>query len=119
MRPAESALERVIVEFADGTSYTYTTKSEIHAGDVAVISLNGKTSGEIGRVVSATKTDTAVDTIVSTAVSLFYREKHRQNKHSEKQALHFGSISPILQRFFHCFCCPTLRLNPLFLLTYR
>jgi len=29
----------------------------------------------------ATKTDTAVDTIVSTAVSLFYRKKHRQNKH--------------------------------------
>ena len=27
------------------------------------------------------KTDTAVDTIVSTAVSLFYRQKHRQNKH--------------------------------------
>ena len=27
------------------------------------------------------KTDTAVDTIVSTAVSLFYREKHRQDKH--------------------------------------
>lgn len=54
VRPAESALERVIVEFADGTSYTYTTKSEIHSCDVAVISLNGKTGGEIGRVVSAT-----------------------------------------------------------------
>ncbi len=31
---------------------------------------------------SATKSDTAIDTIVSIAVSLFYREKHRQNKHS-------------------------------------
>ena len=30
---------------------------------------------------SATKTDTVNDTIVSTAVSLFYRKKHRQNKH--------------------------------------
>lgn len=30
-------------------------------------------------IATRTKTDTAVDTIVSTAVSLFYREKHRQN----------------------------------------
>ena len=51
-------------------------------------------------ITPATKSDTAVDTIVSTAVSLFYREKHRQNKHLQKQALHFGSIPPILQRFF-------------------
>lgn len=51
MRPSESAAEKVIVEFEDGTSYTYTTKSEIHAGDVAVISANGKTGGEIGKVI--------------------------------------------------------------------
>ena len=35
------------------------------------------------------------------------------------QALHFGSIPPILQRFFDCFYCPTPGLNPTFLPTYR
>ena len=65
------------------------------------------------------KSDTAVDTIVSTAVSLIYREKHRQNKHSLKQALHFGSIPPILQRFFHCFYTLAPGLNPTFIPTYR
>ena len=54
MKPSEGKVERVLVEFADGTSYVYSTKAEIKAGDVAVISLRGKTGGEMGKILGPT-----------------------------------------------------------------
>ena len=54
MKPSEGKMEKVLVEFADGKSYIYTTKAEIKAGDVAVVSLKGKTGGEMGKVLEVT-----------------------------------------------------------------
>ena len=54
MKPSEGKVERVLVEFADGTSYVYSTKAEIKAGDVAVISLRGKTGDEMGKILGPT-----------------------------------------------------------------